>query len=200
MAMEVNDLVQIVDKQVYVGEECLNVFYYKCATVGTDPDLSLEDLLDWFRLTLLGAVTDIQAVSLQHLAREARNLSNGVDFFVDTEVVTGQLSLDTTDQVNSFTSMGFVLQRSDLNTRNGYKRFAGLTEAQIEGNSYVGSMTPVHAVEDVLHQVVNTLNGDTFTPVIVKRPIPDPGTTDAIVSVISDATFRGIGTQNSRKP
>ena len=199
MALALGNLIQITDQQSYLGQELLNIYYYLAGTSNPDGVAALESLADFFNATLLPAVTSLQVDSLNHFTRQYKNLSNGVDFFVDTTVQPGQIAADTVALLPSYVSLGFMLVRSSLVTRNGFKRFGGLHEGQITGNEYAGSMTPIHGLEDVLAQHVITLSEDEFDPVIVKRPIPEPGTEDAIVNIVASAQFRLVGTQNSRK-
>lgn len=200
MALAVGDLIQIVDRQVYLAQEVLNVYYYRSETANSDGVAALESLATWFQTGFLDDVTAIQNTGLSHTIREIKNLSNGIEFYADTDIVLGQISTATTDGLPSYISLGFQLQRGTLATRNGYKRFAGLVEAQVGGNQYVGASGPIDAVEAALTVSPNTLAGDTFAPIIVKRPIPESPFATYVYSPVVGASFRGVGTQNTRKP
>lgn len=197
MAVEIGDLIRVTDFQTYLGETCLNVYYYRIiedTPLGAD---YLEELAEGFLDNVLEPVTAIQGPTCIHTQREWRNLSNGVDFFVDSEAIPGEFDGD--NAINSFTSLGFMLIRSDLLTRNGYKRFTGLSENQVSGNSYVGDAGLTNAIADGLANALIFSLTDVAIPVIVKRPIATPAGS-YVYSAVSSATFRGIGTQNTRKP
>ncbi len=83
-------------------------------------------------------------------------------------------------------------------TRNGYKRFAGLSEANVSGNTLVGLDTPVANLQTALAADIMLSVVSVAEPVIVKRPIVAP-VTSYLYSSIGSATFRSVGTQNSRK-
>lgn len=200
VALSLGDLIEIVDYQTYLGEAVLNVYYYLSQNANVVDSDYLESLSTAFTGGVLAAVTELQVEGLLHANRTIKNLSNGVDFFVDTDVVTGQIAAPLATYMPSYVSAGFMLVRSNLNTRNGYKRFSGLTEGNVQGNDLVSFGTSVDDIEDSLAQELITLLSDTFIPVIVKRPIPAPGGADAITNPISSSAFRGIGTQNTRKP
>lgn len=198
--MGLGDLVQIIDNQSYLDQQVLNVYYYQCMAVGTDPDLSLEALATWFYADLIADVTAIQMDGLLHNTLDLRNLENGVDFYTGTTVVPGQISSAGAQELASWMSAGFILRRSTLATRNGYKRFAGLSETDVAGNLWITSTARLDTIATALAIPVTTTNNDEFIPVIVKRPIPEPNTVDPTTNPIVSASFRGLGTQNTRKP
>lgn len=191
------DLIRCVDTQRYLGETCLNVYYYRVTAVAGLFDGYLDDLnADW-ETRVLTPVTALQTDILVHTQREWRNLSNGVDLFVDSTEVPGQETGSST--APSFTSYGFMLVRESLVTRNGYKRFAGIPDALIDGNNYVGIASWLTDVEVGLASDLTIGLVSVAEPVIVKRPIDTPAG-EYLYSSIGSASFRGIGTQNTRKP
>lgn len=200
MSTNVGDLVQIVDIQTLLGQTLMNVWYYRCTVAVDDGVETLEQLASFLRLSVLDEITAIQVTGLLHTQRQVKNLTNGIDFFVDATVDPGQVSTSGTDALPSFISAGFMLVRSSLATRNGYKRFGGLPESMVAGNA---SAIPTGLVDNIESAIVQTpvlLNAAEFEPVIVKRPIPEPGGGDYVYSTVSACQFRGIGTQNTRKP
>jgi hypothetical protein len=152
-----------------------------------------------FDVDVVENVAEIQMSNLLHVSREVRNLSNGLDFAINSAVIPGGMSTDTHQELNSFTSAGFLLQRSSLATRNGYKRVGGLSETDVVGNDWVGETTRLDDIEGALSMVITAELGVTFQPIILKAG-SDPLVEDPIYSNVSSASFRGIGTQNSRKP
>lgn len=198
MAASLGDLLQCIDNQVYLGQQVLNVYYYRVVSITELGGAYLSSINDQFTANVLAAVTDLQNSGVEHVSREWKNLTNEVDLFVDGEVFPGTSgSTDATGEP-SFVSAGFILRRESLATRNGYKRFCGLTEGQVAGNNYVGDAGVITAIETALAEDLFLGIVDTVEPVIVKRPIPSPATS-FVYSSIGSSSFRGIGTQNTRK-
>lgn len=198
MAAVLGDLLQLVDNQSYLGQQILNVYYYRVtATLGlADPYLS--DLNSYWEDNVLDPIIQIQGDGLVHQSREWRNISNGTDLFVESTAVPGANSVAESSELPSYVSLGFLLQRESLATRNGYKRFAGLTENFVEGNTWTGSTTSIDNIETALAGDLNIGILAVAEPVIVKRPIVVP-VGSYIYSSIGSASFRGLGTQNTRK-
>lgn len=198
MGASLGDLIQCVDNQTYLGQQVLNVYYYRIIlALGLD-DGYLTLLNDAWESTVLNPVKAIQNDGLSHVSREWRNMSNGVDLFTDGTVIPGSNAEPGTAQSPSFVSAGFLLQRESLVTRNGYKRFAGLSENLISGNTWVGGTPLLTAIENGLKADLNVSVVPTAEPVIVKRPIEAP-VGSYVYSSIGGASFRSIGTQNTRK-
>lgn len=198
MAASLGDLIQLVDNQLYLGQQVLNVYYYRVTVALGIADPYLNLLNDYWEDNVLEHVIQIQSDNLSHVSREWRNLTNGADLFVDGSVIPGALAESDASDTPSYVSAGFLLHRESLVTRNGYKRFAGITEAQITGNTYVGNMTHIANVETALAADLNVGIISSAEPVIVKRPISVP-VTSYLYASIGSASFRGLGTQNTRK-
>lgn len=198
MAAAVGDLIQLVDNQLYLAQQCINVYYYRMTSVVDLGDNYLEDLNTIWEDLVLDEVIGLQSDALTHVSREWKNLSNNLDFFTDNTVVPGFLATPGGENTPSYVSAGFLLQRETLATRNGYKRFAGIPEGSISGNTYVGSTAVVDAVEAALASDLMAGIVSVAEPVIVKRPIVPPVGV-YVYSSIGSAAFRGLGTQNTRK-
>jgi len=198
VAAVLGDLIQVLDNQVYLEQQVLNVYYYRVTSItGLGADY-LSALNDIWEATVLDPILAIQLSSLVHVSRDWRNLSNGIDLFTAVEDIVGEVAFSTAIQTPSYVSAGFMLRRETLETRNGYKRFAGLPDDAIAGNNWTGTGADIEAIETAL---AADLIGGLITlaePVIVKRPITPPVTT-YVYSSIGSATFRGLGTQNTRK-
>lgn len=198
MAGNQGDLIQCIDNQVYLGQQILNVYYYRIIPLSVLTGNYLQTFNEAFEEAVLQPVRAIQMTYLEHVSREWKNLTNGVDLFVDGTVLNGTRSGDTDKQEPSFVSAGFILRRESLVTRNGYKRFAGLSSDDINGNSWVGSSTPITNIELALAYDLNVSIIPTLEPIIVKRPIVPP-VASYEYSSIGSASFRSVGTQNTRK-
>lgn len=198
MALGAGDLIQCIDFQTYLGQSILNVYYFR----GTPPLGATEPLLsemnDAFMDLVLTPILDLQNAALSHVSREWKNLTNGTDLFVDGSVVDGVNAVGSGAASPSFVSAGFILRRESLVTRNGYKRFAGLLEGQLSGNTYVGDATVISNIEVGLAADLPFGLVTIAEPIIVRRPFTPPVESYEYAS-IGSASFRGIGTQNTRK-
>jgi len=198
VAAVLGDLIQLVDNQSYLGQQVLNVYYYRVtATLGL-ADPYLADLDSYWEDNVLDPIIQVQVDALAHNSREWRNVSNGTDLFVNSTVVNGANDVTDATLLPSYVSLGFLLQRESLATRNGYKRFAGLQDTFVEGNTWTGSPTSIINIETALAGDLNIGLLSVAEPVIVKRPISVP-VTSYVYSSIGSCSFRGLGTQNTRK-
>lgn len=198
MAAILGDLIQLIDNQSYLGQQVLNVYYYRFILALGSEDGYLELLNSEWEADVLPKITQIQNDALLHNSREWRNLSNNVDLFVDGTVVPGVNAAADTAREPSFVSAGFLLRRESLVTRNGYKRFAGLSEQDISGNTWIGAPIYITNLETALAQDLSIGLIPSAEPVIVKRPIVPP-VSSYVYASIGSASFRGVGTQNTRK-
>lgn len=198
MAAALGDLIQLIDNQTYLGQQVLNVYYYRITALLGLGDGYLSDLNNDWETNILATIRAIQLDGLLHVSREWRNLTNGTDLFADNGVLNGLVGGAATSYTPSFLSAGFMLQRESLATRNGYKRFAGISESNVSGNELVGLTTEVTNISNALPADLNVGAFPVAEPVIVKRPI-NPPVASYIYASIGSASFRSVGTQNSRK-
>lgn len=199
MAAALGDLIQITDFQTYLGQQVLNVYYYRIVNITGLADGYLGIFADWFKDVLLPPIVLIQNDGLLHVSRDLRNLSNGTDLYTDSEVIAGEQTPSPGQYSPSYLSLGFILRRESLATRNGYKRIAGLNEGYLSANDVTLDPNDISNIEDVLAGDITAGIISLAEPVIVKRPIDVP-VGEYIYSSIGSASFRGLGTQNSRKP
>lgn len=191
------NIIRVLDKQTYLGEQVLNVYFYRVVPAGT---ITIWDpIVDYFVDEVVPAVCGIQHAALTHTELFFENLTNGLDI-LSVPLTTGNVGLVSSgDASPPFVSYGFQLLRESRATRHGYKRIAGVPEVNISSGEVVsGAMPYVNAVADVLPAdiLIGLLPG--FEPVIVKHPISVP-LTDPVYASIGGCNFRGIGTQNTRK-
>lgn len=199
MAISASDLIQLTDRQTYLGQECLNVYFYRAPSGYSGDGTEYLPLLESFRDDILPAIAEIQAPGLEHYELVIRNLSNGLDEIALPVAVPGSyIETGTSTFLPPFMANSFQLNRVSLATRNGRKRYAGVTEGMISNGISILSSVLTDAVNVVLVQSI--LDGDDvpFVPIIVKRPIPAPGGV-YVYSQVGSATYKGVSTQNSRK-
>lgn len=198
MAAAANDIIRITDIQTLFGQEVLNVYFYQVNNVTPLIGDYLAVFGEWFHDTILTPLIALQTSDLVHTSLFLENISNGVDIesFTTDFPVPGASA--TSDTMPPFVSWGFQLLREERNTRNGYKRFAGVPEIYVTDGVASGAGGLITAVEDVLGEDVVVGIATVAAPVILKRPFTVP-LVSPVVSNISAGLFKGIGTQNTRK-
>lgn len=203
MAIAVNDVLQINDVQSYLGQLCLNVYFYRVDVAGSA--LTYQDVADYFQTQIVTEVVEIQNVNLVHTSTVIRNVTNGLDIFEDPLAITGGTSLEGAP---SFTAASFRLLRATALTRHGAKRIAGIPEVYSLGNDLNPTYsTQIAAVALALGNPVEVDSaGDldlTMTPVIVGRyPVGGPNAGQLDLSKVNDvaaAQFIRISTQTTRR-
>lgn len=199
MAVITGDLLQIVDEQEYLGEQVLNVYYYRWFSAPSVDNGVYPTLLTWFFDNVVSVVSDLQNQGLEHVRLEVKNLSNGIDFAEDTISEFGSYPGAEADYLPSFNCLSFKLVRDSLVTRNGAKRICGLVDGMVNGNDYVGNMDFVNAYRAAILEQPNIGLISVAAPVIVKRPIEPPVGLAYPYSSVVDVSFQGLGTQNTRK-
>lgn len=200
MAADFGDLIQVTDKQLYLNQELLNVYYYRVVSLTGLIDGYLDLMADWFESDLLPPILDIQNDYLTHVSVDIRNLSNNVDVLERPLGILGT-NVATSDTVlPSWVTVNFKLVRESLATRNGSKRYSGLLEGQNSFNAYAIPAPELAALETALAADVYFTAALVMEPVIVRRPIVPPVGTSYTYSSIGAAIYTRYGTQNTRKP
>jgi len=198
MPAAAGDLIRITDKQTYLGQQVLNVYFYRVSD--TTPLIGdyLQTFSDSFQDVVLADVVPLQLAALEHTSLYIENISNGVDILEDTTGFPISGDVETGSGMPPYVSYGFQLVRESRVTRNGYKRFAGVPETFTSNGVYDGNPTLIAALEDALGSDFQAGIATYAAPVIPKRPIAVPVGTYEYAD-ISSGLFKGIGTQNTRK-
>lgn len=185
--------------------DILNVYYFEVLSITTPVPLAniTEDLETWFYTQFLPPILAIQSSAVTHARCEIDNLSA---FETDFAIVTPDSPVVGTNAgpyLSAATAFSFQLVRLFRTTRHGSKRIAGVPESMVDNNLAIpGAATLLAAVATELQdtQVVEFGTSDSMTlrPVIAKTPTP-PATLPTVFNPVTDATFRGVGSQNTRK-
>lgn len=199
MSIGTGDLLQITDFQEYLGEQVLNVYYYRWSSAPTIDNSAYVPLLEFFQAGVVALVSVVQSGLLEHVSLQIKNLSNGVDFAEIPVNGFGGGSTDMALQTPSFMALSWRFLRDSLVTRNGSKRIAGILENAISGNEFVGSMGVIDPITQVFQDPLKIGLINVAYPIIVKRPIAPPVGTGYQYSSVSDVIFNGVSTQNTRK-
>jgi len=199
MPLAIGNLLQLVDIQSLNNQQVLNVYYYRCSTAPTDETGSYAEMSADFQSKVMTPVRAIQCARLIHTGLSIRNLSNGIDLFEEAFSLAGtQTSAGGSADMPPFVAHLFRLLRSDLSTRNGYKRYAGVRDEDVQlGLSTLASSLSNAIIAGLIDDLEDNAGG-IYSPVIVKRPISTPAGT-YVHSEVLDAQYRGVTTQNTRK-
>jgi len=194
-------LFSIKSKGTYLGVTVRNVWHY--IDLAGAPTTAADVLASSF---ITSIITPAQTnVSNQFTIDEVEVIqeNDSENFALVTAGIVGG-SIDP--PVASAQAISIRLNRTDRLFRNGWKRWAGLTEVQTEGNFMtVASQT---AFQTNFAPMGNTLasGGNTFTPVILRKtyvgepPVLNPVSQWIYATIGSAQVFRRLGTQNTRKP
>lgn len=198
MAPVFGDLIQINDVQTLNSQTLMNVYYFRINTLTGLSDGHYALLSSWFQTNIMTPVRAIQHGRLVHTGVQIRNLSNGLDYYEDAISLAGTFSAASGEDSPPFLTNTFKLVRESLVTRNGYKRYAGVTDGMILAGVSSLSIPLQTAVIDALKK--DWVDGivTLAEPVIPKRPLATPAGA-YLYSGVGDAQYRGIGTQNTRK-
>lgn len=199
MGATLGDLIQITANQRYLEQRCINVYYYRVTSIAPLGGTYMDWFDSEFQGKVLADVRNVQANLLNYDSIIYRNLSNGVDLLEKSVDLDGLVATTSSTAMPSFVAFTWLLRRETLATRNGYKRFAGINDATVDGNNTNISSTLIDAVSVALAEDF-TATAVTFAePVIVRKPLLQPAGTSYVYSSIGSASFLGVSTQQSRK-
>jgi len=194
-----NDVLQVVLRSTYLGQAITNVFHYRVTSVGSVVN-SAQALNAGWTASVLPSLRAITNTGINYIDLYTVNLGNPTE--MDTYIlnVSGSLVAIASDQATSYMAFAFKYERTSAMFRNGWKRFAGVSDTQLQGNGMAVSLVPFNALATALGLNLNGVGGPgwTFQPFVARRPIVY-GTNPAgyPTNVVS---FQRPTTQNTRKP
>lgn len=168
MALVVGDVLQIVLEGRSNGEDVTNVFYFGCSNSSSDPGDTYLNVLTRFDAVVLPPLIAVSNTVTVYSQLTVKNLSNELDYAVLTINRTGTLAGAPLPAYITFTAQ---LVRTTLLTRNGSKRFSGLVEEGIVGNTISWIPAQKTALEQALDAtlVSPTPSSWSLIPIIVGR-------------------------------
>lgn len=193
MAIITDGLYKIILEQTYSNQTVLNTFWY-VNSLGSDDEQ--DKAADAFDETILPILKNIQSDSLLYLSIRAVNVTGDLADFVKTPTTGAGTQAGL--EVNTFTAVGIRLNRTTKETRNGQKRFAGMTEDLMANQSWTAPfLVLVELVADALVADISTVGG-IFEPVIARQDLVTP--TNWFANPVASATVNTFVTsQVSRK-
>ncbi len=193
MAVVTAGLYKVILEQFYSAQIILNTFWY-LNSLGSDDEQDKaatafdEDILPILKL--------IQDDSLTYTSIRVVNVTGTLADFVLTPTTGGGTVVGA--PVNTFTAAGIRLNRTTKETRNGQKRFAGMTEENMGNQTWIAAyVTLLEDLAAVLVADISTVGG-IFESVIASQ---DPITpSNWFANPIASATVNSFVTsQVSRK-
>lgn len=186
-------LYEIRTRQTLFNQECINLYFYRDDETG--PAIGLSAIAAQFNTDVLRVIEGIQNENVEGFDLRVRLLGGGVEH-VDN--ITTQFGERMGAATTSFSAWGFILNRTNIDIRNGSKRFAGVSDDDASSNVPVVGMTDLlNDVADALKATLILTNTAELTPVIYRRESFIDG--DWFGSVVADAAFRKVTSQVSRK-
>lgn len=204
--MEQGDIIRITDVQSMTGysDPIRNVYYFQAFTMTGEVPLQIyaEDIAQAFAQTIITPMAAIQSTALLHIELEFLNMSFQQEEATQTWD-TPIPGVNGSEYLPANVAYSFKLQRYSRVVRNGAKRISGVPEAATISGRLLNPVL-LSAVTDVANAFATPLvvEGETvdalLNPLIVRVP-SNPGVTPTVYTTITEGTFRGFGTQNTRK-
>ena len=200
VALTIGDVIRLTICQNVAQQEVCNVFAYVVDNV--TGNVTLEDVITRFISDVLDELNVIQSAAVLNDSVRAENLTNGIDFFEQDWTGTGDRAGAA---VSVFTAMSFRLNRSSKVTRNGFKRFPGISvDYENNSNTWVTGDTDIGNLENSLGDTL-IVDGDTvsdqatISPIILGRNSDGSPDLSRFQNVASVSFQNTKTTQNSRK-
>jgi hypothetical protein len=200
--MATGDLYRVVDVQTLLGQQVLNVYFYKCIAAGSAPSLPTT-LFGLMYENILTDMFTVQSSQLTHNGGIITNEDNDDEFATVPTSDTGTISGDV---MPPFVAWAIRLNRASRAVRNGQKRIGGVPESLVvdgvAASSILSTLTGIAVSMATI--LTDPVSGAAFEPRIVHRhtdagPGGDPPETPRADYGITSGVFVGVSSQNSRK-
>lgn len=201
--MAITNVDFVVRQHSTYGAQCLNVFYYR--KTGAHAAGDAANLASAFDATVSLAIANMSNNQVNLGLVVAENLVDLSDYASrETNETLG--AIVSTSPGPRFLAYSFRMNRSTRQGRNGYKRFVGVSEELIAGESTNTSGALTAAVAAMITALAAEISagGATFAPMIPRRVLtvmPDQTERYILTDLLppSSVEFRGLTTQNTRK-
>jgi hypothetical protein len=176
----------------FLGQRLINVYYYGTDEVSADAaDLGgafIDDVIPVWQDIVVGGTASV-AVDVEGV--------KGTGELYHADITAGGTRVG--EALPPYVAWAFRLNHAARTERNGYKRFGGVSETDVEFGVATSAMTsPLDAMAG---QLSAGLPGDTpvFVPVIQRRYQDKVKLEVPTYWTFSDASYVSVSTQNSRK-
>lgn len=189
--IEMPNCIQLTLKQTYLGQVCLNRYFYQ----GSDEAINPDNIAGAWGALFLPVLKPIQANDLTYDLINITALY-GTRWSNDTPLVSEE-GTNEGDPMPAFFGSRFKLFPAYSRIRKGRKVMAGVTESMVQGDDAAPGI--VSALADVALVLDNSFvsDGITYVPVLIS-----PANTrhaELSISTVTSAQFVGWSTQGSRK-
>lgn len=196
--MAVGDIYYLKLRQLYLGEDCLNVFYFRETVSGT----ALNDaaaLAETWDAQILPDLALCQSEDVAYLDIETAVIANPTVFYNHIPTTTAGDRTTLTDTAPSWMCASLRFNRNGPGSRYAYKRFTGLLVEDINENQLVSGTATLFTTN--CQSMRNPISGFGFTwvPIQVKSGWK-LNTVPVENFVINTLLGARLGSQNSRKP
>lgn len=178
--MAVGDIYEVTDVQTFLGQQTLNVYFYRqdAPFVPLSGNTATALAEEW-EASVLPAIAACQTNALTHVEVRARNLFDPTDAGSALSGVAGSLS--SPDVLPAHDAYGLTLKHDNPSIRPGGKRISGVGEdRQTLGVPISAQVTLLNAAADAIAAPITgglIITDDIMFPVVVKRI--NEGTTEA---------------------
>lgn len=199
--MAIGDIWELTLRGTFLSQEVLNVFNYR-ETVALGGDAAPEDIGAWFWDTFSNEILNAISSSVTFTQVDIFQVTGGTG--IGTYAITGGAGLAPGEPLPSSTAYGFRYNRASSDSRHGYKRFPGVVEGAVNGNTTVGSyLTSLNDTTDDLEADIfdaSSVIDGRLEPVILSRVVNGAERPVPIAFPVSSVVYTGVTTQNTRKP
>jgi len=134
MALTENNIVQLVVNQRYFAKDLVNVFYY--GITGVTGIVTVSDVCERFDAAVITNWDENCNDGLTFELVEGRELVDEVDIGSYYSGRSGQLDIPADQRLPAFMALQIKYPRTTQLVRSGFSRFAGLSEADLEGEAW----------------------------------------------------------------
>lgn len=196
--MAVGDIYYLKLKQLYLGEEILNVFYFRETITGTALNRAAALAETWDN-QILPDLALCQSEDLLYEDIETAVIRTPTVFYNHIPLTTNGVRVTVTDTAPSWMTASVRFNRNGPGTRYAYKRFSGLLVEDINENQLSGAAITLFTTN--LQPMRNPISGFGFTwvPIQIKSGWT-LGSIPVENFVINSLLGARLGSQNTRKP
>ncbi len=199
--MAVNDIYVVKQFGQYLGQQCLNTYFYRQVTVLGDTDaFGLWEAMDSAILSeLVGCVVTGYTVDQV----EVYQILSPTDYYTGTPSNSvGLRSAVASSLAPSSQAFSYRSNRAGAGTRRSYKRYSGMVDTDADGNGLAvafTSLAPVTNLQAALGAVISAGAQSTYEPVQVAASWV-AGLLVTVNFTIASWDAATLTTQTSRKP
>lgn len=191
------NIYQVVTRQGISGVFGTNVYWYRNDT--GIPTATAEILAQVFENTVITRALPFLSTGLIYTDLSVIRVSDPTDFFEKSYAAGALAGTVAGERMPAFVGLGFRSSKPPPSERRAFKRIMGIPEAVVNDQSIVTTyQADVDNFAAGLGTNLVSIDGPSFEPVVVKRPVKfgDPLVT---YRAVPEWSFYGVTSQSSRK-